>query len=308
MKVSVIVPVYFNEGTIKSTCAKIHDVLLNHEFVDDYEIILIDDGSKDNSFNEMMSTKSETPDVIKIIKLTRNFGQISAMNSGYRYSTGDCVINISADLQDPPDLIGDMIDSHIKGKIEVVIGSRLNREDGPYRKFTSMVFYNLMRSLTFQNMPKGGFDFVLLSRRVVQYLLENNESNAFWQGKILWSGFSTKVIPYTRKDREIGISRWTLRKKIKYFLDGVFAYSYFPVRLMSILGLGTFLIGFVYAAVIGVNYLFGNVPFKGWAPLMILMLVLSGLQMLMLGIIGEYLWRTLDQVRGRPDYIVDRFE
>ncbi len=305
MKVSVVIPVYFNEGSILKTYEKVNFHLSNHNDVGSFEIIIVDDGSLDGSFNEMLEVKKLSPNIVRIIKFTRNFGQLAAMNAGYKISTGDCVINISADLQDPPELINQMIDCFAARESEIVICTRLNREDGWHRKITSRIFYKMMRILTFDNMPKGGFDFVLLSRRAVDFLISNNEANAFWQGKILWSGFSTKYIPYVRKVRDIGVSRWTFSKKLKLFLDGIFAYSYFPVRLMSFLGVGSFLCGFVYAIVIVLNYFVGDIPFKGWAPLMILILVLSGLQMLMIGFIGEYLWRTLDQVRGRPEYVIE---
>lgn len=305
MLVSIVIPVYFNQGSILRTVEKINVQLSIHPNISDYEIIIVDDGSLDGSFDEMRYVKKLHPKIVKIIKFTRNFGQLAAMNAGYKISNGDCVINISADLQDPPELINQMIDCFIAKDAEIIICNRLNREDGGYRKFTSLIFYKLMQKLTFDKMPQGGFDFVLLSRRAIDFLLSNSEANAFWQGKILWSGFSTKYIPYVRKNRDIGISRWTFSKKLKYFLDGVFSYSYFPVRLMSFLGIGSFICGFLYAIVILVSYFGGNIPFKGWAPLMILILILSGLQMLMLGVIGEYLWRTLDQVRGRPEYVIE---
>jgi glycosyltransferase involved in cell wall biosynthesis len=308
VKVSVVIPVYFNEGSILKTYEKVNFQLSNHNDVSSFELIIIDDGSLDGSFNEMLEVKKSSPNIVRIIKFTRNFGQLAAMNAGYKISTGDCVINISADLQDPPELINQMIDCFAARESEIVICTRLNREDGWYRKFTSLIFYKTMRILTFENMPQGGFDFVLLSRRAVDFLLSNNESNAFWQGKILWSGFATKYIPYLRKERATGVSRWSFRKKLKYFLDGIFAYSYFPVRLMSFLGIGSFLSGFIYAIIITLNYFIGDIPFKGWAPLMILILVLSGLQMLMLGFVGEYLWRTLDQVRGRPEYVIESID
>jgi hypothetical protein len=154
-------------------------------------------------------------------------------------------------------------------------------------------------------MPTGGFDFVLVSKKVANAFSKKYEANSFWQGQILWTGYPVKFIPYKRLKREIGTSHWTFSKKIKYLLDGVMAYSYFPLRFMAVMGIVLFLLGVIYAAAIVLMYFLGDVPFKGWAPIMILVLVLSGIQMLMLGIIGEYQWRTLDQVRGRPDYIID---
>ena len=163
-----------------------------------------------------------------------------------------------------------------------------------------------MRVLSFPNMPEGGFDFALVSLKVKEEIFNRHESNFSWQGSILWTGFDVKFIPYKRKQRKIGVSRWTFSKKIKTLIDGVLSYSYFPIRVMSILGLIVATSGFIYAISIVIAWYFGNVPFTGWAPIMVLVLVLSGFQMLMLGIIGEYLWRTLDQVRNRPPYIIER--
>ena len=155
-------------------------------------------------------------------------------------------------------------------------------------------------------MPLGGYDYVLLSERVKQHLILNQESNNFWQGQILWTGFNTKFISYNRQQRLHGKSRWSFHKKIKYLIDGILGYSYLPIRIMSISGLIISIAGFIYALIIILERIFGNVPFKGWAPIMVLILILSGIQMLMLGIIGEYLWRTLDQIRNRPKYIIDQ--
>ena len=150
-----------------------------------------------------------------------------------------------------------------------------------------------------------GFDFLLVGSKIKKLILDNMEANAFWQGQILWTGYRAKFIPYKRMAREIGESKWTFSKKLKYLIDGVLGYSFFPIRIMSILGLIISLSGFVYAIVIVIAKFAGSYPFQGWAPLMVIVLFLSGFQMLMLGIIGEYLWRTLDEVRRRQLYIID---
>jgi len=162
-----------------------------------------------------------------------------------------------------------------------------------------------MKRLSFQNMPKGGFDFVLLGPRALDVLRGSKEANAFFQGQILWMGFRTKFIPYHRLRREKGVSRWTFGKKLTYLIDGVISYSFLPLRLFSAIGIVTAILGILYAVIIlFATLIFGN-PVKGWAPVMIVILILGGLQMLMLGTIGEYLWRTLDQVRERPRYIIE---
>jgi polyisoprenyl-phosphate glycosyltransferase len=304
MDCSVVIPVYYNEGSITPTVEKVKQQLDAHAAVETYELLLVDDGSGDGSFTEMLNIKQQYPGIIKLIRFTRNFGQLAAIKAGYQYAKGNCVINISADLQDPPELIGEMLNYHFNQQYEIVVCTREDREESWFRKRTSRLFYKAMQRLTFSNMPEGGFDFTLISKKVSAAFNTNFEANNFWQGQILWTGYPAKFIPYKRMKREIGRSRWTFSKKIKYLLDGIMAYSYFPLRFMAGLGIILFFLGIMYAAVIILMYFFGDVPFKGWAPIMILVLVLSGIQMLMLGIIGEYLWRTLDQVRGRPDFLV----
>ncbi|HNY03491.1 MAG TPA: glycosyltransferase, partial [Bacteroidales bacterium] len=239
---------------------------------------------------------------------SRNFGHQLAVTCGMDAAKGDALIIIDVDLQDPPELMNDMLAAHYdrENPEEIVICTRSSRDESVLRTLPSHLFYRLMRTLTFRNMPEGGFDYVLISRKVLDTAILHSESNPFWQGQILWSGYQPRILSYRRMKRKSGKSRWTLGKKTKYLIDGVMSYSYFPIRLMTIMGTLIALAGFVYAIIIVIAKMFGNVPFKGWAPIMVLILVLSGIQMLMLGIIGEYLWRTLDQVRKRPHFIIEK--
>jgi len=173
-------------------------------------------------------------------------------------------------------------------------------------KTFSKVFYSLMKKYALQSIPKRGFDYYLISKRVLGIIQRINEKNSFLQGQILWTGFQPKLIPYTRRKREIGKSKWTLWKKVKYFIDGFMTYTYFPIRFISTSGIIISLLGFAYAALIFILKLTANIPIKGWAPIMIIILVLSGVQMLMLGIIGEYLWRNYDETRKRPIFVVEK--
>jgi glycosyltransferase involved in cell wall biosynthesis len=303
---SIIIPVYYNEGSIEKTFNILQDKVISINKDLRCEIIFVDDGSKDNSLNEIQALKEKHPDLIKIIKFTRNFGQVSAIYAGYQYAQGRCLINISADLQDPPELINEMINYHFGDGYEIVICTRESREDSYFKRKTSDIFYNLIKKLSFPNMPSGGFDFVLISGKIKNIILEKREANPFWQGQLLWTGYRTKFIPYKRIERTSGKSRWTFSKKIKYLIDGVTSYSYFPVRLMSVVGSLVAFVGFLYAIFIILARIFGNVVPYGWAPIMVMILVLSGIQMLMIGVVGEYLWRVLDQVRNRQPYIIER--
>lgn len=303
---SIIIPVYYNEGSIEKTFNVLLEQVISKNNDLKCEIIFIDDGSKDNSFNEILGLKEKYPDLVRAIKFTRNFGQVPAIYAGYKYAKGKCLISISADLQDPPELINQMITYHLNDKYEIVVCTRESREDSYLKRITSDIFYKLIKKLSFPNMPAGGFDFVLISSKVKNIILEKTETNPFWQGQLLWTGQRTKFIPYKRSERQIGQSKWTFPKKIKYLIDGVTSYSYFPVRAMSIVGSLIALVGFLYAIFIIIMRIFGDMLPYGWAPIMVMILVLSGIQMLMIGVVGEYLWRVLDQVRNRHLYIIDK--
>jgi dolichol-phosphate mannosyltransferase len=214
---------------------------------------------------------------------------------------------MSADGQEPPEMIHDMLTAFFEEGYDVVICARAGREESLYRIVTSRLYFTLMRKLMFKNMPEGGFDFWLMSRRAMEVFVRNLDAHPSGQGQVLWMGFKTKTLSYTRRARLAGISRWTFGKKLTSFLDGILAYSFAPIRLMSLAGCIFSLLGFAYAGVILTDRLIlGNpTPLQGWTPLMIMVLVMGGFQMIMLGVIGEYLWRTLAQVRRRDLYLVD---
>lgn len=300
-KISFVIPVYRNEGSISLTFNKIVD-LFNENLPDfNYEFIFINDGSDDNSINELLALHHKNNQV-KVISFSRNFGQVAAIVAGLKIITGDSTIIMSADLQEPIDLIENMIIEWQKGN-EIIICSREEREDGILVEFFSKIFYNLIK-IGNPKMPRGGFDFMLLDKQPIIELNKIEERNRFFQGDVLWLGFGVKFIKYSRLKRTIGKSQWTISKRIKYFIDGLLNTSYLPIRFMSLIGFFTAMFGFVYAILILYNRVIHNVPFKGWAPIMVLILIIGGLIMLMLGIIGEYIWRIYDETRKRPLYII----
>jgi glycosyltransferase involved in cell wall biosynthesis len=294
MTISFVIPVFRNEGSIIPT----HDALVSllEKLQLDCEFVFINDGSE----------LHEADKRVKVISFSRNFGQVAAVIAGLKEVTGEAVVVMSADLQEPVELIEDMIAKWKSGN-EIVICHRVDREDSFIANNASKVFYKLMQYAN-PKMPNGGFDFILMGRKALDAINQIDERNRFFQGDILWLGFSTVFIPYNRLKRTIGKSQWTLSKKLKYFIDGLLNTSYIPIRLMSVLGISFSFIGFLYALVIVYNRFINNTPFIGWAPLMISILIVGGLIMLMLGIIGEYVWRTYDETRKRPLYIIkDKF-
>lgn len=302
---SVIIPVYFNEGSLEKTFQQLNEKVISQNKDKKGEIIFVDDGSEDSSLEELIQIQKENPRLVKVVKFTRNFGQYSAKLAGHKLAKGKCMISIAADLQDPPELINLMLYHFFNDKYDIVAGTRTTRDESFYRRITSKMFYSILKKLVFKNFPMQGFDFHLVSRRVTNLIIANKEANPFFQGQLLWTGFKIKYLSYKREKRDVGKSRWTLAKKVKLLIDAVLSYSYFPIRLMSVFGLVTSVLGFIWAIWIFVGRLLGTTPVKGWAPMMIMILVLSGIQMIMLGIIGEYLWRTLDQVRNRQPYIIE---
>jgi len=299
--ISFIIPVFRNEGSIKLTCEKIRSLFTNEIKGEHYEIILINDGSDDGSWKEIKDLAAHDLR-IKALSFSRNFGQVPAMIAGARRAKGDAAVFMSADLQDPVELIGEMILEWQDKKSEIVLCYRTDREDSIPAKLTSAIFYRFMK-IANPKMPEGGFDFVLLDKKPLDVFCEIDERNRFFQGDILWMGFNIKFIPYKRLKRTIGKSQWSFSKKLKYFIDGSLNTSYIPIRFMSMMGFATAVLGFIYALVVAYARFINKVPFKGYAPIVILLLIIGGLIMIMLGIIGEYLWRVYDETRGRPTYI-----
>jgi glycosyltransferase involved in cell wall biosynthesis len=302
---SIVIPVYYNEGSLSKTMASLKAEVIDPNSDLTCEVIFVDDGSRDGSLAELLRLHDEHPGLVKVIKFTRNFGQVAALMAGCGMAKGRCVVLMSADGQDPAGLIVDMLKVRLEESVDIVVCSRQGRDESQYRIWTSKLFYWLMRRLSFPNMPGGGFDFVLLSRRVVEVILRNQEAHPFLQGQILWTGFTTKFIDYVRREREIGASRWTLKRKITYLIDGVVGYSFVPIRLTALGGAVVAFIGFAYACVILVAKIAWGNPVPGGALTPILILILGGCQLLMLGIMGEYVWRILAQARHRDPYIID---
>jgi dolichol-phosphate mannosyltransferase len=302
---SIVIPVYYNEGLLAATLGRIREKVIVSNPARRFEVVFVDDGSGDGSLRELLELREKNPELVKVVKLSRNFGQVPAIRCGYENSVGACVVAMSADGQDPSELINEMLKCHFDEHFEIVIAARQGRDESAYRVWTSALFYRAMQKLCFPNMPPGGFDFTLMGRRALQVFLSQREARSFYQGQILWMGFKTKLLEYRRLERKVGQSRWTFGKKLTYLIDGVVSYSFFPIRLVSVLGILTALAGFLYALVVlFVRLVYGTMA-QGWAPLMIVMLVLGGMQMITMGIFGEYLWRIFAQVQNRAPYIVD---
>ncbi|SET25005.1 dolichol-phosphate mannosyltransferase [Pseudobutyrivibrio sp. C4] len=303
MKVSLVIPVYYNEGNLHPLYEDLKEKFINK--IDyDYEIVMVNDGSGDNSW-QVMQEIAAIDSHVKIYSLSRNFGSHAACLCGLSRSTGDCAIIKAADLQEPTELILDMVESWKQGN-NVVLACREAREESKAQTGFANLYYWLVRKTSLPNMPKNGFDIYLLDRKVINVLDSLDEKNSAITGQILWSGFKTGIVYYTRKVREIGTSRWTLKKKIKLVSDTLFSFSTMPVRFVEVVGFASFVIGLIWAIFEIVAKVAGMIEVEGWTTLFIFNLVSFGIVMISLGILGEYVWRTFDASRNRPPYIVEK--
>jgi polyisoprenyl-phosphate glycosyltransferase len=304
-KLSVIIPCYYNGDNIPVTTAE----LLENEarFPSDvsFEYVLVDDGSKDHTLAELLKFKEAYPDKVKIIKLAGNVGSYNAILAGMEHATGHCNVIISADLQDPVDLIPKMYDYWAKGN-KFIVANRQDRKESWGQKLFSNTYHNLIRKFALPNIPQGGFDFVFFDEQLRKEVVTINEKNTNTIYLLAWLNYDMVSIPYVRKKREIGVSRWTLSKKIKLFIDSFVSFSFFPVRAISTVGILLGLVAFLYAMFIIVAKLTGFVQTPGWSAIMVVLLFVSSFQMIALGVLGEYVWRALDAARNRPNYIIEK--
>jgi dolichol-phosphate mannosyltransferase len=269
-----------------------------------FELVLVDDHSSDGG-SAIAKAWAETDPRVQYIRLSRNCGSHAAFSAGLKECQGECAVLMAADLQDPPETIPALLERWSAGD-DVVWAVRAAREGESWsRRLTAGIYYRLMGTLALANMPSQGADFLLVGRKVIDAYNVIREKNTSFLAMILWMGFRQSFVQYVKQARRAGKSKWTLSKKIKLFVDSLVSFSYAPIRLMSCLGLTMALCGFLYAFVVIVGRLAGWVTSgTGYAALMSVLLVGQGSILLMLGILGEYLWRTYDEARGRPRYIV----
>jgi dolichol-phosphate mannosyltransferase len=299
-RISVVVPVYFNADTLPRLAERLGAIAASADY--DLEVLLVDDGSGDESWSRIQEIARGWP-AARGIRLTRNFGSQMAIAAGLRDSRGDAAAVLSADLQEPPELLPEMIAAWRKGAT-AVLAVRRSRPEGWTTRAAAGMYYRSLRRLALSEMPAGGFDCFLIGRPAIDFLVENREIHTSLPGLLVWGGFPTALVPYDRLARESGESRWTLAKRLKYFLDAIISFSYAPLRWMSVFGAVLAVLGFGYAVFLVVYKLLHGQPIQGWSSLMVAIAFFSGVQLLSLGVLGEYLWRTLDAARSRKGFLV----
>lgn len=300
---SIIVPVYYNQESLPGLYAEL--VTIENELKSRgsaMELIFVDDGSGDDSFAELLLIREKRP-ATRVIKLTRNFGAVHATKKGMTLVTGDCFVALAADLQDPPSLIVEMFDRWKAGS-KYVLCARSHREDTASSKLFAAIYYRLVRLLVTSDYPRGGYDMALMDKAFLPFLLDSSK-NINTPLFAYWLGFKPDVIQYTRNRRVHGKSRWSVRKRIKFFLDSLLGFSILPIRIITLVGLLVSLASFGYGTLVVINALSGESAVAGFATLSALIAFFFGLIIVMLGVIGEYIWRIFDEVNKRPEAVID---
>jgi dolichol-phosphate mannosyltransferase len=300
-KISVIIPVFNEEGSISELLNRLHTVLKQLKFSS--EIIMVDDGSTDGTLpilQEFANRKNE----IKLIVFSRNFGNQAAVSAGLDYSTGDCAIIMDADLQDPPELLPDLIAKWQEG-FEVVFAQRIARKgESLFKRMTASIFYRLLQKLTQVDIPPDTGDFRLIDRKVITALNEMPEKNRFMRGMISWTGFRQTGITYVRDERFAGETKFPFFKMLKFALTGITSFSFVPLQLASYFGFIVSAGAFISGLYVLYLKFFTDQTIQGWTSLMIALLFLGGIQLITLGIIGEYIGRMSEEVKQRPEYLI----
>lgn len=302
-KITILVPAYNEQEVLPMLYDRlkaIMDDLSNYDF----EILFVNDGSKDNTLKIIRELR-EKDNRVCYVNLSRNYGKETAMIAGLDYMKGDCVVLIDADLQDPPELIPEMIKYWEEGYDDVYAKRRSRQGETFLKKFTSWGYYRVLQHMTRIEIQKDTGDFRLLDRRCVEALKQMRESERYTKGLFSWIGYNKKEILYDRDSRAAGKTKWNYKQLINLSIDGITSFTTAPLRLAATTGILVSLVGFLYMLVIIFKTLFFGVDVAGYASMMVVILFLGGLQLIFLGVIGEYLGRAFYETKGRPLYFID---
>ncbi|MBP7221675.1 MAG: glycosyltransferase family 2 protein [Sedimentibacter sp.] len=302
-KVSLLIPAYNEEDTIPLLYDELNKVL---ETIPGYEfeILFVNDGSSDNTLN-ILRNMQQRDTRINYISFSRNFGKETAMAAGFDYVTGDAAVIMDADLQDPPELIGEMIKYWEEG-YDDVFAKRRNREGETWlKKFTSAAFYKLLQKMTKIPIQEDTGDFRLLDRRAIESLKKLREKQRYTKGMFSWIGFNKKEILFDRKPRAAGKTKWNYLKLFNLALEGVTSFTTSPLRISAIIGILVSIFSMIYMVIVLIKSLIWKDPVQGYPSMMVTILFLGGVQLVSLGIIGEYVGRIFNETKYRPLYIID---
>lgn len=304
-KISVVIPMYNEEEVVKTSYLRIQKVLDELKQYD-YEMIFINDGSKDKTL-ELLEEIAQNNEKVKILSFARNFGHQAAVTAGIRYVTGDAIVIIDADLQDPPELLPEMIALWEEGN-EVIYGQRKSRKgESAFKLLTAKMFYNTLNALSDVEIPKDTGDFRLVDRKVIDVVNNLPEHNKFLRGLFSWVGFKQKAYRYERQERQAGKTKYPFKKMWKLATDGIISFSTKPLKIVGGLGILTIILSIGILIYSLVSYIFNlNNLAPGWTSIMVAITLFSGVQLLSIWIISEYIARIYDETRNRPEYIIDK--
>ncbi|MCD9025987.1 glycosyltransferase family 2 protein [Cohnella silvisoli] len=298
---SVVVPMYNEEEVIEVTYRRLKTVL--DTIGETYEIVFVNDGSRDKTSNIVRGMCAADHNV-KLVEFSRNFGHQIAVTAGMDHSSGRTVVLIDADLQDPPELIVDMVARWREG-YDVVYGKRIERKgESWFKKMTAAMFYRLLRSMTSVNIPVDTGDFRLMDRKVCDALTSMRERSRFIRGMVSWAGFKQTSVDYVRDERFAGETKYPLRKMIKLSLDAMTSFSTKPLKIASVLGFVLSAIGFIYLFIVLYQRFFTDTTTQGWTSLIAISLLFHGITLSLLGVLGEYIGRTYEESKRRPLYLL----
>lgn len=304
-KVTIITPLLNEEDNIEifyKTISKVVEKIKGFQF----SFLFVDDGSKDKTW-EILGKLAKKNKNISAIKLSRNFGSYVALPAGleiaYLKKKSDYFVMTTVDLQNPPELLPKLIERGKTGA-RIVFGTRAERNEG-MSSFFANIFWSLIRRFALPNAPKGGTDYCLIDNKVAGDIVSSGEKNSHIFNYIVWLGYRQETIPFHRRKIKGRRSRWTVSKKIKLLIDTFVSFSYAPIRTVTYIGFSISILGFLYAVMIIIRRIVYGLAIEGWSSLMVVTLLISGVQLIMLGVVAEYLWRTFDSVRSRPMYLID---
>lgn len=303
--VTILVPAYNEQEVLNMLYDRLNAIMNNNKEYN-FEILLINDGSKDNTLKIMQELRKKDKRV-SYLNLSRNYGKETAMIAGLDYCNGDAVIIIDADLQDPPELIPEMLKYWEEGYDDVYAKRKSRKGETWLKKFTSTMYYKLLQTFTNIEIQKDTGDFRLLDRRCVEALKAIRESQRYTKGLFSWIGYNKKELLYDRDPRAAGRTKWNYKKLIDLSIDGITSFTTSPLRWSAILGIIVSIAGFIYMIAIIIKTLISGVDVPGYASTMVVILFLGGVQLIFLGVIGEYLGRAFYETKGRPLYFIERY-
>ncbi len=301
IKYSVVVPLFNEEEVLEETYKRLTAVM--RQTNESYELVFVNDGSRDRTA-EIAAELCRQDECVRFIQFSRNFGHQIAISAGMDYAAGQAIIVIDADLQDPPEVILEMIQEWKNG-YDVVYGKRLVRKGETFfKKATASMFYRLLRKMTSVEIPVDTGDFRLIDRKVCDVLKGLTEKNRFVRGLVSWAGFRQKSVEYVREERWAGETKYPLRKMIRFALDGITSFSHKPLKVASYLGLSLSFFSFIYLLIVLYQKVFTSTTITGWSSILAVNLFFNGIILVILGVMGEYIGRVYDEAKGRPLYIV----